>query len=214
MRWRPNPARPPEPWQPEPWQPGPVPPTPGDGGPGMPGWLEERLFDQRIVMLRGTLTPSTASGIAAALLTLDGGAHTGDPAPVQLHIASPGGDLVAAHTIIDVIDAMTGQVHAVVTSEAGGAVLAVLAAADRRAAYRHARFTLAEPRAAGLTGTADEVAAAAGQHLRELEEVVLRLVEATGQTRSRIEDDLAAGRRLSAAEAKDYGLIDRIIGTD
>jgi ATP-dependent Clp protease protease subunit len=105
-------------------------------------------------------------------------------------------------------------VHAVVTSEAGGAVLAVLAAAQQRAAYRHARFKLAEPRAAGVTGTADEVAAAAGQHLRELEEIVLRLVELTGQTRSRVEDDLSAGRSLSAVEARDYGLIDTVVGDE
>jgi ATP-dependent Clp protease protease subunit len=91
-------------------------------------------------------------------------------------------------------------------------VLAVLAAAQQRSAYRHARFRLAEPRAAGVTGTADEVAAAAGQHLRELEEVVLRLVEITGQTRSRIEDDLSAGRILSADEAREYGLIDTVVG--
>ena len=197
LRWIPaSPPPPPEPF-------------PG-GGPTIPGWLEERLFDQRIVMIRGPLTGPVASGLAAALLTLDA---TG-PAPVQLHVASSDGDLNAAHAVIDVMDAMAAPVHAVVTSEAGGAVLAVLAAAERRSAYRHARFKLAEPRAAGVTGTADEVAAAAGQHLRELEEVVLRLVEVTGQTRSRIEDDLSAGRVLSAAEARDYGLIDEVIGKE
>jgi ATP-dependent Clp protease protease subunit len=195
LRWQPNsPPPPPEPW-------------PGSG-PAIPGWLEERLFDQRIVMIRGPLTGHVASGIAAALLTLD----SAGPEPIQLHVASSGGDLNAAHAIIDVMDAMAAPVHAVVTSEAGGAVLAVLAAAGRRTAYRHARFKLAEPRAAGVTGTADEVAAAAGQHLRELEEVVLRLVEVTGQTRSRIEDDLSAGRVLSSAEARDYGLIDEVVG--
>ncbi|BCJ50958.1 ATP-dependent Clp protease proteolytic subunit [Actinoplanes sp. NBRC 14428] len=176
-------------------------------GAGIPGWLEERLFDQRIVMVRGPLTGQAATGIAAALLTLD----AAGPEPVQLHVASGGGDLNAAHAVIDVIDAMAAPVHAVVTSEAGGAVLAVLAAAERRSAYRHARFKLAEPRAAGVTGTADEVAAAAGQHLRELEELVLRLVETTGRTRSRVEDDLSTGRILSAEEAREYGLIDDVI---
>jgi len=202
MQWPPAPDRPPGPWQPS-WQP----PAPVDG-PGLPGWLEERLFDQRIVMVRGPLTQQGASGIAAALLTLD----AAGPSPVQLHVASSGGELSAALAIIDVIDSMVAPVHAVVTSEAGGAVLAVLAAAEKRSAYRHARFKLAEPRATGVTGTADEVAAAAGQHLRELEEVVLRLVGVTGQARSRIEDDLAAGRNLSAAEARDYGLIETIVG--
>ncbi|MFI5492135.1 ATP-dependent Clp protease proteolytic subunit [Actinoplanes sp. NPDC051859] len=197
LRWQPYPP------SPEPW-PG---ATPGGAGPGIPGWLEERLFDQRIVMIRGPLTSAAASGIAAALLTLE----AAGPEPVHLHVASGGGELNAAHAVIDVIDAMHAPVHAVVTSEAGGAILAVLAAAERRSAYRHARFKLAEPRAAGVTGTADEVAAAAGQHLRELEEVILRLVDATGQTRSRVEDDLSAGRSLTADEAKDYGLIDEVI---
>lgn len=192
-------------WQPTPDFPG---HGQGAGGPGIPGWLEERLFDQRIVMVRGLLTQQAATGVAAALLTLD----AAGPAPVQLHVASSAGELAAAHAVMDVIDAMAAPVHAVVTSEAGGAVLAVLAAAERRSAYRHARFKLAEPRSAGLTGTADEVAAAAGQHLRELEEVVLRLVQLTGQTRSRIEDDLSSGRVLSAAEARDYGLIDAVVG--
>jgi ATP-dependent Clp protease protease subunit len=198
-RWHPQPDRPSDPWS-----------APPGGGPPLPDWLEERLFDQRIVMIRGPLTQLTATGIAAALLTLD----AAGPEPIQLHVASTGGELGAALAVIDVIDSMASPVHAVVTGEAGGAVIAVLVAAKQRAAYRHARFRLAEPRAAGVTGTADEVAAAAGHHLRELEEVVLRLVEITGQTRSRLEDDLSAGRRLSAEEAKDYGLIDTVVGDD
>jgi ATP-dependent Clp protease protease subunit len=199
FRWQPTPDRPAEPWPP---------PLPADLG--LPGWLEERLFDQRIVMVRGPLTQQAATGIAAALLTLDAAA----PDPITLHVASASGELGGALAVIDVIDSMAAPVHALVTAEAGGAVLGVLAAAARRAAYRHARFKLAEPRATSVTGTADEVAAAAGQHLRELEEMVLRLVEVTGQPRSRIEDDLAAGRSLSAPEARDYGLIQTVIGDD
>jgi ATP-dependent Clp protease protease subunit len=164
--WQPTPNRPPDAWPPH---------LPAD--PGLPGWLEERLFDQRIVMVRGPLTQPAATGIA-------------------------------------VIDSMAAPVHALVTAEAGGAALAVLAAAAQRAAYRHARFKLTEPRATSITGTADEVAAAAGQHLRELEEMVLRLVEVTGQPRSRVEDDLSAVRSLSAAEARDYGLIQSVVGDD
>ena len=186
------------------WQP----PHPPGNGPGLPGWLEERLFDQRIVMVRGQLTGEGATGVAAALLTLD----AAGPAPVQLHVASAGGDLGAALSVIDVIDSMVAPVHAVVTSEAGGAVIAVLAAAGKRSAYRHARFRLVEPRSAGVTGTADEVARAAGQHLRELEEIILRLVAVTGQSRSRVEDDLSAGRSLTALEAVEYGLIDEVVG--
>ena len=184
-----------------------VPPQPPDPA-GMPAWLEERLFDRRIVMLHGQLTGPVASRAAAALLTLD----TVGGEPVQLHIAAPDGELAAAFAVVDAIDAMQAPVHAVVTSQVGGAAVAVLAAAQRRVAYRHARIRLAEPRAAALAGTVDEVAAAAGRYLREVEELAVRLAEVTGQPRSRVEDDLSTGRVLTADEAREYGLIDEIVG--
>src|SRR5690349_17616834 len=81
------------------WPPPHLPPA----GPGLPGWLEERLFDQRIVMLRGHLSAEAATGISAALLTLD----SAGPEVVHLHVASPGGDLSAALSVVDVLDALT-----------------------------------------------------------------------------------------------------------
>jgi ATP-dependent Clp protease protease subunit len=196
--------RPPEPWQVPP-QPG---GEPGDGGIGMSPWLEERLFDRRIVMLRGPLTGPVASQTAAALLTLDAMGTE----PVQLHMTVSDGELAAAFAVVDAVDAMRAPLHAVVTAQVGGAALAVLAAADRRLAYRHARIRLSEPRVATVAGTADEVTAAAGQYLWELEELAVRLAEVTGQPRSRVEEDLSVGRILTAEQARDYGLVDDVIG--
>jgi ATP-dependent Clp protease protease subunit len=176
----------------------------------MPPWLEERLFERRIVMLRGPLTTPVASNAAAALLTLD----TLGPDPVQLHLSALDGELAAAFAVVDAIDTMRAPVHVVVPSQAGGAALAVLAAARRRLAHRHARIRLAEPYGTAAAGTADQVAAAAGEYLRELDELVVRLAEATRQPRSRIEDDLSAGKVLGAEQAREYGLIDEIVGRD
>lgn len=185
-----------------------MPPHEPPSGPNLSPWLEERLFDQRIVVLNGPLNGPAATRTAAALLSLD----ALGPDEIRLHMSAPDGDLTAAFAVVDALDTMLAPVHAVVTSQVGGAVIAVLAAADRRLAYRHATVRIAEPPAAMVVGTADVVAAAAGQYLRELEELAERIAVVTGKPRSRIEDDLSAGRVLTATEARDYGLIDEIVG--
>jgi ATP-dependent Clp protease protease subunit len=186
-----------------PGEPSPIP----DGGPGLDPWLAERLFDRRIVILQGPVTGPSATNAAAALLTLDALATD----RIQLHMSAPDGDLDAVFAIVDALDVMRAPVHAIATAEVGGGALAVYAAAPRRLAFAHARFRLAEPRVLGVAGTADDVASAAGRHLRALEDLIVRIAGATGQPRSRVENDLGAGRRLDAQEAREYGLVHEIV---
>jgi len=181
--------------------------TPGPGE-GVDPWLRERLFDRRLVMVHGLLTPDIASSVAAQLLALD---ITGD-GRIQMHLACPDGDLGAVFTLVDTLDMMRVPVSAVVTGELGGAALGVLAAARQRAAYPHAQFRLVEPRVDDISGTADEIVGQAGRHLQMLEDLVLRLAEVTGRSRSEIEHDLSEGRMLSADQAVEYGLIQEVLG--
>jgi ATP-dependent Clp protease, protease subunit len=192
---------------PRPPQPQPS-PDPREPDPGLAPWLAERLFDRRIVFLRGQVTSEAASTAAAALLSLD--ALT--PEPIQLHFAAPDGDLDAVFALIDTIDSLRAPVHAVATAQVGAAAIGVYAVAGRRIAYPHARFRLAEPRVTDIAGTADDVASAAGRHLRALEELVVRVADATGQPRSRVEDDFGTGVLLDAGQARDYGLVDEVGG--
>lgn len=210
------------PWEPPP--PGsPEPAQPGADDAGLPPWLAERLYERRIVFLTGPITAQSAGTAAATLLSLDvlgagpagfadrdEGTRRGEATPVQLHIAANDGDLDAVLSMIDAIDNLAAPVHAVATAELGRAAIGVYAAATRRLAYPHARFRLAEPNLAGMNGTADDVASAAGRHLRALEDLVVRIAEATGQPRSRVEDDLSTGRLLDATEASEYGLVHEI----
>jgi len=201
-----------------PWEP-PEPPA-GEPGPDLEPelapWLAEKLFARRIVFLRGTLTHHTASTAAASLLSLDLAEDlNGDPAdpdvePVQLHLAAPDGELEAALSLMDVIDGLRVPVRAVATAEVGGAAVGVYAVAGHRVAYPHARFRLGEPRVSDLAGTADDIAAAAGRHLRALEDLVVRVAEATGRPRSRVEDDFGTGLLLDAAQAQEYGLVHEV----
>lgn len=190
-------------------EPDPHRPAPGWSLPGA-SWLDERMVEQRTVLVRGYIDAALANHVAGLLLVLG----RSGPEPVHMHLSAPDGELSAAFAIVDAIEAANVAVHLVVTSEVGGAALAVLAAAHRRTALAHARIRLSEPRVDPLSGTADEVTATAGRYLRDLEDLAVRLAEVTGQPRSRIEDDLSTGRVLSATEALEYGLIDAIAGRD
>jgi ATP-dependent Clp protease, protease subunit len=180
---------------------------PVDSGPTLAPWLEEKLFDRRIVILQGTVTAAAATRTAAALLTLD--AQGADP--IELHLRSPDGDLDAVFAVIDALDVMHAPVHALASAEIGGAAVGLYAVAPHRKAFPHTRFRLREPRAAGVSGTAEDVAHAAGHHLRVLDDLIVRIAEATNQPGSRIEDDLSRGRQLTAEEARDYGLVHEIV---
>lgn len=194
-----------------PWEPPEPPADPGpDLEPELAPWLAERLFERRIVFLRGALTHRPASTAAASLLSLDVTASTDQAEPVQLHLAAPDGELDAVLSLMDTIDGLRVPVHAVATAEVGGAAVGVYAVATHRIAYPHARFRLGEPRVSDMAGTADDVAAAAGRHLRALEDLVVRVAEATGRPRPRVEDDFRTGLLLDAAQAREYGLVHEV----
>ncbi|HTJ34035.1 MAG TPA: ATP-dependent Clp protease proteolytic subunit [Dactylosporangium sp.] len=170
-------------------------------------WLDEQLFGRRMVFLRGPIEPEMASRTAATLLALDAAGAE----PISMHMSAERGTLAAVWTLVDAIDSLQAPVHATAVGEVSGAALGVFCAAARRSAFAHARFRLAEPRVSSPGGNADQVVAEAGRYLRDLEDLILRISGATGQPRSRVEDDLQSGRFLTAQDAVEYGLVAEIV---
>jgi ATP-dependent Clp protease protease subunit len=180
-------------------------PDPADR-PTLPERLLGRLLDRRVVLLAGPLDAGLAARVCAQLLALAARA----PEPISLYLASPDGELDAAVTVMDALDTIGMPVDAVVTGHLGGPSLGVLAVADRRRAYRHATFRLAEPRVRRW-GTGDQLAAEAARTIALLESLYERLARATGRPMDELRRDARAGRVLTAAEAIDYGLVESIV---
>jgi ATP-dependent Clp protease protease subunit len=171
--------------------------------------LLARLLDQRIVLVHGPLGAQRSTELAAALLTLD--AESNESITVRLD--SSGGDLGAALMLADTIDLMRGPVQVTCVGEVGGAAVAVVTAADRRHATPNARFHLVEPRVAvaELHGTADQIATVAAQQEAMLQRLCARIAAVTGHDASAVREQLCSpGRLLSAQEAVEYGLVERI----
>jgi ATP-dependent Clp protease protease subunit len=168
-------------------------------------WLQEQLFERRIVLLTGRLDEDTAAKTAAALLALDARATR----PIELHLDSPDGTLGAAFTLIDTAGALRSALHVFCRGQIGGPAIGVIAAADHRAAAPHTRFHLSQP-AARFAGSPDEIAAQNRLHQDLLWRLYARVARRTGRPAEEIAEDIRRGRYLDASEALDYGLIDEI----
>jgi len=168
-------------------------------------WLQEKLFERRIVLVTGRLDDDVAAEAAAALMTLDA---TGDK-PIELHLDSADGTLEAAFVLIDTLDLLRAAVRVHCRGQVGGPAIGIVAAADQGSAAPHTRFRLCPPMAR-FSGTPDEIAAHSRQQQELLWRFHARLAQRTGRPAEEIAEDMRRGRHLDAREALHYGLIDEI----
>ncbi len=170
-------------------------------------YVQEHLFERRVVQAQGFLDNDLATRTAAQLLTLEALADQ----PIRLHLACPGADLGAALSLADTVRMLGVELTVVAVGEVSGAALGVLAAAPVRVAYPHARFALTEPKAERIEATASEVDTYAREHLRLRDALVELLAEGTRRQAEAISDDLRRGRFLTAEEAVGYGLVSALV---
>jgi ATP-dependent Clp protease protease subunit len=172
----------------------------------MRGWLQEQLFEQRIVLVSGRLDDGEATRAAAALLALDALENR----PIELHLDSPDGELGATFVLIDAADTLRSALHVLCRGQVGGPPIGVVAGAAHRAATPHARFHLSQP-TARFAGSPEAIAGQSRQQQELLWRLYGRLARRTGRPAEEIAEDMRRGRYLDAQEALDYGLIDGII---
>jgi ATP-dependent Clp protease, protease subunit len=170
-------------------------------------YIQEQLFERRVVVAQGFLDDQLATRTAAQLLTLEALADQ----PIRLHLGCRGGELGAALSLVDTIHMLGVDLTAVAVGEVSGVAVAALAAAPIRLAYPHARFALDEPKAADISGSASEIDTYAREHLRMRDALIELLAQATGRQADAIAADLRKGRFLTAEEAVGYGLVTRLV---
>jgi ATP-dependent Clp protease protease subunit len=165
------------------------------------------LLRRRIVFLRGPIQGSVAQDIAAQLFALDGISDE----PITLIIDSPGGDVSGLFTIIDSMRTLTAKVETKCVGMAASAAAVILGTGTgTRSATPNARIMLHQPHGGIQGASAKDLEIAAKEFLFLKSRLEIILAERTGQPLERIREDTDRDFWMSAAEAKDYGLIDRV----
>ena len=178
---------------------------------------EERVFDiysrllkDRIIFLGSAINDDVANIIVAQLLYLQSEEPTAD---VQLYINSPGGSISAGMAIYDTMQFITCDIATYCMGQCAsmGAVLLTAGTKGKRHALPNSRIMIHQPLGGTAQRQASDIEIEAREILRMKEMLNRSMADMTGQSFEKIEKDTDRDYFLSAAEAKDYGLIDRVI---
>jgi ATP-dependent Clp protease, protease subunit len=173
--------------------------------------IYSRLLKDRIIFVGTAIDDNVANLIIAQLLFLQSEDANKD---INVYINSPGGSVTAGLAIYDTIQYIKPDVYTICIGQAAsmGAVLLAAGTKGKRYALPYSRIMIHQPWG-GTQGTASDISIQAKEILRMREELNKILSRHTGQPLERIEKDCDRDFFMSAAEAKDYGLIDEVLDT-
>ncbi len=171
--------------------------------------IYSRLLKDRIIFLGQQVDDQIANSLVAQMLFL----QSDDPkSDIHLYINSPGGSISAGLAIYDTMQFVSCDVATYCVGQAAsmGAVLLTAGTKGKRFALPNARIMIHQP-LAGMQGTAHEIEI----HVEELRRVKRKMndimIKHTGHSLEKIEQDTDRDRFMSANEACEYGLIDKVV---
>lgn len=172
--------------------------------------LYSRLLRENIIFLGTPIDDTVANLVCAQLLFLESENPDRD---ISIYINSPGGDINAFMAIYDTMQYIRPEITTICLGQAASAAAVLLAAGapGKRLALPNSRVLIHQPYAqSGYAQVSDlEIAAAEILRLKETLEGVLAMH--TGQDRERIAKDTDRDYVMTAAEAKEYGIVDEVI---
>ena len=171
--------------------------------------IYSRLLKERIIFLGAPINDIVANSIIAQLLFLE----SRDPKKdIQIYINTPGGVVTAGLAIYDTMQYVKCPISTVCVGMAAsmGAVLLAGGAKGKRFALPNSQIMLHQPMG-GATGQAVEIEITAKQIVKIKEKLNQILSRHTGQPFEKVEKDTDRDFYLTASEAKEYGLIDKVI---
>lgn len=172
--------------------------------------LYARLLRDRIIMLGTEIDDDVANGVTAQLLFLE----SEDPdKDITMYINSPGGSVYGGLAIYDTMQQVPAPVSTVAVgfSASFGTVLLTAGTRGRRFALPNATVHIHQPWTSGGGGQATDVEIQAKEILRQRDVLNRILAYHTGQPLERIEQDTERDFFMTAQQAVDYGLVDKVL---
>jgi ATP-dependent Clp protease protease subunit len=174
--------------------------------------LYSRLLDERIIILAEPIEDGMASIITSQLLYLQSEDASKD---ITMYINSPGGSITSMWSIIDTMNLIKPDVSTVCIGMAASAASLILANGKKgkRLILPHSEVMIHQPLiSGGLAGQASDIEIHSKHLIRTKNDLHQFMADKTGQPLKKIEKDMDRDYYISAEEALEYGIVDKIIG--
>lgn len=170
--------------------------------------MDERLLKTRSILISGEINKDQADSFTKSILVLDD--ESSDP--IYVYINSPGGDVYSGFAIHDMIKFVSSPVYVIGEGLIASAAALIYLAADKekRLALEHSTYLIHQP-LSQMKGVASDMQIQA-EKMEELRKALDQLIaDATGKGVDEVSKDTERDCWLTAEEAKDYGIVSRII---
>jgi ATP-dependent Clp protease protease subunit len=171
--------------------------------------IYSRLLKDRVIFMTGQVEDHMANLIVAQLLFLESENPDKD---IHLYINSPGGSVTAGLSIYDTMQFIKPDVSTMCIGQAAsmGAMLLAGGAKGKRLALPHSRMMIHQP-SGGAQGQAADIEIQANEIIKIRKKLNVLMAHHTGQPEEVIERDTERDNFMSAEEALEYGLVDKVI---
>jgi ATP-dependent Clp protease protease subunit len=172
--------------------------------------IYSRLLKEHIIFIGTPVDDTIANLVVAQLLFLE----SEDPdRDISLYINSPGGSITAGLAIYDTMQFVRSPITTICVGQCASMAAVLLAAGTKgkRFALPNSRILIHQPSAGGISGQATDIKIAAEEIIRMRENLNEILASHTGQSVDQVERDVERDRIMTAAQAKEYGIIDLVI---
>ena len=173
--------------------------------------IYSRLLKDSIIFIGTEINDDVANLVIAQLLFLEAASPEKE---ISLYINSPGGSITSGLAIYDTMEFVNNDISTICVGQAASMAAVLLASGTpgKRLSLPNSRIILHQP-FGGYQGQASDIAIQAKEILRIRENIYQILVKHTRQPKTKIQTDIERDFIMTAAQAKDYGLIDQIITT-
>ena len=175
-----------------------------------PKGLMQKMLETRTILLFGEINQKVAKEVTQSLMLL--AAENDDP--IKLFINSQGGHVESGDTIFDMIRFIKPEVKIIGTGwvASAGALIYASTSKENRYSLPNTRYMIHQPMG-GVRGQASDIAIEAEEIMKMRERLNQTFADQTGQTLEQVREDTLRNYWMSAMEAKEYGLVNKIINS-